>query len=104
MSVTVSKAPKGRIPGAERITVSEITFDDSYAEDGEPLTAKQLGLRIVDAAVCTVIHGSESSELRPAAAFYSGGKLHLIDTATGKEVASTKNMSKVVVQVVAFGR
>lgn len=106
MSVTVSKDPTASIPGAERRTITEITFDSSYAEGGEALTAKQLGLRIVEATVCNVIHGSESTELLAIAAFYtpSTSKIHLIDVKTGKEVASTKDMSKVVVQVLAFGR
>jgi hypothetical protein len=103
MGVVVARTKKARVPGAERRTVTDVTFDNSYAEGGEPLTAEQLGLNSVDVAVCSLIHGSESTELLAGAAWYSGGKLHLLDVKTGKEVASTKDMSKVVVQVVAFG-
>jgi hypothetical protein len=104
MSVTVSKKPTSTIPGAERRTVTEITLDNSYASGGEALTAAQLGLRHVEAAICSVVHGTESATYRAVTAYYKEGKLHLIDSATGKEVESTKDMSKVVVQVVAFGR
>jgi hypothetical protein len=106
MSVTVTKKPKISIPGAERRTITEITLDSSYALGGEVVTAAQLGLRHVDAAICSIIHGDEakSSELFAGVASYSGGKIHVVNLKTGVEVAETKNLEKVVVQVVAFGR
>lgn len=105
MAVSVTNVKTTRVPGAERTAVKTVTFDNSYAEGGESLTPGELGLTTVDYAVCTITHGSESAELRPASAFYtpSTEKIHLIDSATGKEVAGTKDMSKVTVQVVAFG-
>jgi hypothetical protein len=95
-----------RIPGAERVTVTTVTFDNSYLEGGEPLTAKELGLRTVNYAICTMTNGSEEATVRAGDPYYTPAtsKIHLIDNATGKEVASTKDMSKVVVQVVAFGK
>jgi hypothetical protein len=108
MSISVvNKLPVPyRRSGNQKKTVNDVTFDSSYLEGGEPLSAKELGLNLsVEYANCFVIHGSESATLRPTNAEYtpSTGLIHLIDSATGKEVESTKDMSKVVVRVEAFG-
>ena len=93
-----------------KLAVSEMpgaAVDDTLAVtlDGEPLTAAELGLNNIEDANATVIKGSESATLRPTNAEYtiSTGKIHLIDSATGKEVESTKDMSKVVVRLEAYG-
>lgn len=106
MPATVTKGPKRVIPGAERRTTTEITLDSSYALGGEEVTPAQLGLHHVDAAICNIVHGDEAktAEIFPGVAFYSGGKIHVINLKTGVEVAETKNLEKLVVQVVAFGR
>lgn len=106
MAATVSKKPKRFTPGYDRMTITEITLDSSYALNGEAVTPGQLGLRIVDIAICNIVSGDEakSSEIFPGAAFYKGGKIHVINLKTGVEVAETKNLEKLVVQVVAFGR
>jgi len=53
-----------------------------------------------------VIAGTESATTRAVTAYYtpSTEKLHFLDSATGKEVEATKDLSKVKVQVVAFGK
>lgn len=105
MAVSVTTLQTARPPGAERRTVTEITFDNSYLEGGEPLTAAQLSLKKVIFAACEIINGSEEATVRPTNCYYTPAteKIHLIDSATGKEVASTKDMSKVKVQVEAYG-
>jgi hypothetical protein len=87
-------------------SVSEWVGDSSYASGGETVTFAGLGMASVDFAVCEIVAGSESSTLRPANAYYTPAteKLHLIDSATGKEMEATKDMSKVKVQIVAFGK
>jgi hypothetical protein len=103
MSLSVASVQGQTVPGAEVRTVNKVTFDSSYASGGETLTPAQLGLSSVSFIHADIIAGSESSTLRPTNAYYSEGKLHLIDSATGNEVESTKDMSKVVVQVTAYG-
>jgi hypothetical protein len=107
MALTIANAlpVPYRIVGNQKKVVKDVTFDNSYLESGEPLTATELGLNVIEYATCSVIKGSESSTLRPTNAEYtvSTGKIHLIDSATGKEVESTKDMSKVVVRVEAYG-
>ena len=105
MAVSTARVRKPTVPGAERFTVTTVTFDSSYQEGGEPLTPKELGLKRVTFAICVVTNGSEEATVRATDPFYtpSTEKIHLIDNATGKEVASTKNMEKVKVQVFAFG-
>lgn len=106
MSVAVANVQTPRPPGDLFYSVKEVTLDSSYASEGEPLTAKELGLRRVVYAICEVLHGTESSTVRAVTAYYipSTEKIHLIDSATGKEVEATKDLSKVVVQVIAFGK
>lgn len=104
--VSVASKQTGRPPGSELRTVTDVTFDASYAEGGEKVTPADLGgLSRVDWAECSVIAGSESAELQVAAAKYDEEKelLHLIDVKTGKELAKEKDVSKVVVRVVAYG-
>lgn len=84
-------------------TLTEVAFDSSYLEGGEVFTPAQAGLATINMAFCTIINGSEEATVRPTNCYYSEEKLHLIDSATGKEVASTKNMEKVKVLVFAFG-
>jgi hypothetical protein len=109
MAVSVERETPGglyfRIVGNQRETSTVVTMDNSYAEGGEPLTKPQLGLTEVHSARAEIIAGSESSTLRPTNASYvpSEEKLHLIDSATGKEVEATKDMSKVKVRVTARG-
>jgi len=103
MALTVKNLGNPRNVGYGFIALSEVTFDNSYQENGEPVTAAQLNLQTVDFCNCDIVAGSESSVLRPTNAYYKEGKLHLIDSATGKEVESAKDMSKVKVQVAAFG-
>lgn len=87
-------------------TVSTVTGDSSYLSEGEPLLFAELGLASVDFAICEVIAGTESATIRAVTAYYTPAteKLHYIDSATGKEVESTKDLSKVKVQIVAFGK
>lgn len=104
MALTVSTVSEPRNVGF--YTVTTATYDSSYLEGGESLTFAELGLASVDFAICSILNGSEEATVRATDAYYtpSTEKLHLTDNATGKEVASTKNMEKVKVQVVAFGK
>lgn len=102
MAVSVSRVTDAQVPKFR--TVTDVTLDSSYLEGGEALTAEQLGLASVDRADCFIKNGSESEEW-VGFAFYEPAKalIHLYSVKTGKEVASTKDMSKVVVRVVAMG-
>ena len=102
MALTVKALKEPGVP--KFYTVTEVTFDSSYAEGGESFTPAQAGLASIDHAFVTVVNGSEEATVRPTNCFYKEEKLHLIDSATGKEVAGTKNMEKVKVQVFAFGK
>lgn len=103
MGVVASIIKKRRVPGTEKRTITKVVFDNSYEAGGEPLTAAQLGLKVVKSAICQVIHGSEA-EGSPTA-FYTPAtsKIHLIGSKTGKEVAGAVDCSKVEVEVTAYG-
>lgn len=104
MGVVATILKKRRVPGTEKKTITKIVFDNSYQAEGEPCPAAQLGLKKVNSAFCQVIHGSEA-EGSPTA-FYTPatGKIHLIGSKTGKEVAGAVDCSKVEVEVTAYGR
>lgn len=92
-------------PGiAKFLSVTEVTFDSSYLLEGEVFTPAMAGMQSIDHAWTQMLTGSEEATVRPTSCSYSGEKLHLIDSATGKEVASTKNMEKVKVLVFAIGK
>ena len=107
MAVSVSNvlAVPYRISGNQRKTVYDVTFGSSYASEGEPLPQKELGLNKIEYSEVMLTAGSESSTLRPTNGYYtpSTEKIHLIDSATGKEVEATKDMSKVVARVTSYG-
>lgn len=107
MAATVSKVKRIN-PASSLVTVTEVALDSSYQSGGEPLTAKQLGLRVCDYAVCTIIHGDEhkTSEVFSGQAYYtpSTGLIHVTNIKLGEETASTNNMEKLVISVLAFGR
>lgn len=105
MAVSVSTVKSPFVP--KFISVTDVTCSSSYTSGGEPLTAEQLGIGagMVEFAMCNLKVDSESEEY-VSSAFYDPAAqlLHLIDAKTGKEVVSTKNMEKVVVRVLTFGR
>lgn len=87
-------------------TVTDVTLDSSFQENGESLTAAQLGLAKVDHASCTVKNGSEAEATAVGSAWYDPTKelLVLNDYKTQKTLAKEKDVSKVVVRVIAFGK
>ena len=92
-------------PGLVRFySITEVTFSNSYTTGGEAFTAATAGLGSIDHAFGIIIAGSESSTLRPTIIKYSEEKLLLVDSATGKEMESGKDMSKVKAQIWAFGK
>lgn len=106
MSATAVVKKTARVPGSEKRTVTEVTLDNSYAEGGEPLTPKELGLRTVDSAVCIAKNLSESETVTVGSIWYdtANQKLRVNDAKTQKEMAGTKDLSKVVVIVTALGK
>ncbi len=105
MAVSTKIVDTARVPGSRRQTISEVTLDSSYLENGEPLTPKELGLTSVAWAFCLILNGSESETVEVGWAKYNVSKelLELFNYKTQKQIASTKNVEKVVVQVVAHG-
>ncbi|MBS1863021.1 MAG: hypothetical protein JSS68_15070 [Actinobacteria bacterium] len=85
-------------------SITEVTFSNSYTSGGETFTPAQANLQSIDHYLIQMLTGSESSTYRPTSASYSEGKIHLLDSATGKEVESGKDMSKVKVLFWAFGK
>lgn len=104
MAVTSASVLTARNTGF--FTVTDVTLDSSYAEGGEPLTAAELGMASVDFATCSVKNGSESEAVPIMGPWYDPAKalLHLNDAKTQKELAKEKDVSKVVVRVLAFGK
>lgn len=103
MGVVASIQSKRRVP-TEKRTITDVTFDNSYQAEGEPLTAAQLGLKVVKSAICNVIHGSEAEGVGSSAWYdVANSKLRLLNSKTGKEVVGAVDCQHVVVRVTAFG-
>lgn len=106
--MTLTFTPKGDLPyrvvGAQRKTVTDVSMDTSYLSGGEPVTAGNLGLNTVDTATAT-IQTAATTTVNAASASYdeAAALLHVWDE-TPAEVASTANLSGLVVRVVAHGK
>lgn len=92
-----------RIVGNQKEINYNATFDSSYLEGGETFKPSEVGLNRFERVTCSVINGSESETNPIDSSWYKEEKLHLTDSKTSKELAKEKDMSKVVVQVVARG-
>ena len=104
--ISASAVKTRKVPGDEVETITDVTFDNSYAEGGEAVTPADLGLARVTRSSCEIVNGTESAELQVTSAHYDEEEelLHLLDAATGKELAKEKDASKVVVRVHALGK
>lgn len=105
---SVISRPPVLIDGNKRKTINDVTFDSSYsATPGEALTAAQLGLRRVDYATCEVAGTSTNaggnSTGQISGAKYDATNAALIVYKGDGEVASTTNLSDLVVRVQAWG-
>jgi len=105
-AVAAASVRTQKVPGSETLTETDITFDNSYAEGGEPVTAAQLQLNRVTSGWCQVKNGSEAEATPVVSAFFDAEKMliHLNDSKTGKELAKEKDCSKVVIRVFALGK
>jgi len=103
MAVTVTNVAKATVPGAERRTVKIVQFDNKYVTNGEPLTFKELGLKKVDFAICTVSAVGGTVNVAQASYDTANQKIKLFDE-TPAEVASEADVSNIKVQVVAYGK
>lgn len=89
------------IEGSEYISSVEWTGDNSYEAGGELLSLAEVGFGkeavFKYANTCWVKNLSEQAVFIPNSGNYDGTKVHLFDAATGKELAGTKDVSKVTV-------
>lgn len=100
MAVTATKVVSPFVPGAGRITVTEVLFDSAYVAGGEPLTASDLGLQTVDFAISTLKTAGTGSVTQ---VWYdvTNSKLKAY---TAAAEAGVVDLSAVTAVVVAFGR
>lgn len=105
MSVSTSIKSTGKVPGNRRRVRAEITMDNSYALNGEPIAAKEFGLRVIDDVSFYIKNGTESEALPIASAYYDAEKktIRVINAKTQKEVAEAADLSKVVLIATVMG-
>lgn len=105
-AVSVASVRSAKVPGDERITETDVTFDNKYVTGGEPVTAEQLGLNRVTAGFCQVKNPGEAEATPINTAFFdvTNLKVQLFNGKTSKELASEADASKVVVRVTAYGK
>lgn len=106
MGLTVKRLTNPISVGSAFMAAIEATGDNSYAEGGEALTPAEFGLQSIDHAICIVKTLSEAEATTVGSVWYEPAKalLHVNDYKTQKELAKEKDLSKVVVQVTAFGK
>jgi len=101
VSVTLDQRPKA--VGDEMRSRATVTMDSSYPTGGEPLTARELGLRYVNYALCTISAVGGTVNVVQAHYDKENSKLKLFDE-TPAEVANAADVSNIKVQVIAFGK
>ncbi len=92
-----------RIVGAQKETLTDITFDSAYPTGGEAVTAADLGLNYVDNADAAV-KSATGAGVNVASAFYdeTTDKILLYDE-TPAQVANAADVATTVVRVRARG-
>lgn len=100
MAATPTAVRRNDVHGNQRKTITDVVMDNSYPTGGEPLTAAQLGLQLVQDAECEVVARGANG---PVSANYdiANAKLKAL-SATG-EVANLTDLSAATVRVVAYG-
>lgn len=104
MAVTIATpthAAQPIVAGNVRMTIRDITFDDSYPTGGESVSASDLGLQNVLAAI-PVVRTAGTGSVTAVQYDVENGKL-LAYTAAA-QVANTTDLSAVTVRVIAFGK
>lgn len=108
MAVSATVIDNARVPGARRQTVTEVTLDNSYAAEGEPITAAELGLTRITWGLAWLLTGSESETVEVNFVVFvkktdTTAVIQAWNYKTQKEIASTKDLSKVKCMVWAMG-
>lgn len=93
MALTVAQA-LNTVVGNQRMTVTSVTFDDSYPTGGEALTAADLGLNVIDQAIVYATSGYAAEW---------AGDLLVVYASAGTEVTDATDLQTLTVQVLAFG-
>jgi hypothetical protein len=96
------------VPGSRRQTVSTVTLDNSYAAEGEPITAEELGLKRIIWGLAVLLAGSESETVEVGFVSFvkktdTTAVIQAFNYKTQKEIASTKDLSKVKCLVWCMG-
>lgn len=98
MAATVS-VQQNTVFGNRRVTVSEVTLDNSYATGGLAVTPSQLGLTRVVFASTTVKTPAGAA----VNAYYDTSTSKIKALGASAEIAALTDLSALVVQVVAYG-
>lgn len=105
-AIAASSVRTGKVPGDERVTETDVTFDNKYVTGGEPVTAADLGLNRVTGGVAVLKNPGEAEATPINMCFFdvANMKIKLFNGKTSKELASEADASKVEVRVIAFGK
>jgi len=106
MSVAAATVRTAKVPGDEFMTETDVTFDNKYVTNGEPVTAEELGLSRVTGGFAVLKNPGEAEATPINMCFFdvANMKVKLFNGKTSKELANEGDASKVVVRVFAFGK
>lgn len=100
MAFTATPVVRDDSAGNRKLTVTDVTADNTYAAGGAPLTAAQLGLNRVFFAVCSIKTAAATGNAVDASYDTANAKLK-VNAAAG-EIANASG-SGLVVTVIAWG-
>jgi hypothetical protein len=101
MALTFTKV-RHDVTTAGRLHVYDVTFDNSYQANGEPVTAANFGLRGSIQAVYPSFNGATAANNRIITWDSTNGVLH-VWTALGTEATGASDQSAVTARCIVYG-
>jgi len=95
MALTVAAPSLVTVLGNQRVTITQVTFDNSYVTDGLAITAADVGLNFINAMVPFASSGYNVTLI--------GGKLVVYDHILGVEVVGTTDLATLTADLLCFG-
>ncbi len=107
MALTLG-TPSIKVPGAEYVSIVDITFDSSYPANGEAVTPATFGLRQISTILPALARDPDTADLAVLLVFDSAASKLVafwVGSVDGplEEVPNTTDLSAYTASVVAYG-
>lgn len=107
MALSLTQVGRRTVFGDRRVVIFDVTFDSSYANDGESLTAADCGLSYIDFVHCTNAVAADYNTGYNVTYLHATSKLHLLNGGTTDaplEEAGQDDLSTFSCRIMVVGR